>query len=329
MTRSPFAGLLVLSGLGVALLAALVMAAFPSPMREAFKRCAESSGLCLTLVHQGGRIGGPLLLALLLWSFYHGAITAWGQWRATRSSLARLGVRGMYPPEGKLEALCSELELQGTVTVIATATPLALCCGLWRPCIWVSTGTLDLLEPAELAAVLRHERAHLRRRHPLQLLVARSLAAAFSFLPVLGELAEALPRAQELAADRTVIRAGGRHALGRALLALVDAQRGAPPVLLAPGMVGALDARLDQLAGLETAPARLSRPALLCTWLVFGAGLLLLRLGTLDPAQPHTLLSVPSLRLANAASFWRSLIVPTLLCGVVQVAKAARDRFHR
>jgi Zn-dependent protease with chaperone function len=43
----------------------------------------------------------------------------------------------------------------------------------------ISAGALDLLDQAELAAVLAHERAHLRERHDLVLLPFTALARAF------------------------------------------------------------------------------------------------------------------------------------------------------
>ena len=48
-----------------------------------------------------------------------------------------------------------------------------------RSQIVVSVGTLDLLAPAELTAVLAHERAHLRARHDLVLIPFTSLRRVF------------------------------------------------------------------------------------------------------------------------------------------------------
>ncbi|MBO4140309.1 M56 family metallopeptidase [Micromonospora tulbaghiae] len=47
-----------------------------------------------------------------------------------------------------------------------------------RPRVVVSAGTLDLLDPAELAAVLTHERAHAQERHDLVLLPFTALCRA-------------------------------------------------------------------------------------------------------------------------------------------------------
>src|SRR5256714_6122035 len=55
----------------------------------------------------------------------------------------------------------------------------AYCVPGLRSAIVISAGTLDLLDSAELAAVLAHERAHLRARHDLVLLPFSALGRAF------------------------------------------------------------------------------------------------------------------------------------------------------
>jgi Zn-dependent protease with chaperone function len=54
-----------------------------------------------------------------------------------------------------------------------------------RPRIYVSSGTTALLSGAQLDAVLAHEAHHARRRDPLRMLVARTLAESAFFVPVL------------------------------------------------------------------------------------------------------------------------------------------------
>jgi Zn-dependent protease with chaperone function len=239
--------------------------------------------------------------------------SGWSQWRETQFAIEQLRAQGLRPPAGRLQAACAELGLVGRIAVVATDTPLALCWGLWRPRIWVSAGMVALLSTEEIVAVLRHEREHLHRLHPLQLLIARALAVALPLLPVVRELAVALPQVQELAADRGVIRAGGGHALGRALLALVDAQRQTTSLPLAPGIAGALDARLDQLTGARAAPARLSRRALIATWLTFGAGTLLLWLSTLGMGPAQVIVAARHLGTLRVMDPWRCLVAPAVL----------------
>ena len=78
----------------------------------------------------------------------------------------------------------------------------AYCVPGLRSRIVISAGALDLLDQAELAAVLAHERAHLRERHDLVLLPFTALARA---LPLVGTGAAVL----------RVGRAAGRDARGR------------------------------------------------------------------------------------------------------------------
>jgi len=63
--------------------------------------------------------------------------------------------------------------------VIDYPAAAAYCLPGIRSQIVVSAGTLDLLAPAELTAVLAHERAHLRARHDLVLIPFTSLRRAF------------------------------------------------------------------------------------------------------------------------------------------------------
>ncbi|MER7168097.1 M48 family metalloprotease [Micromonospora sp. NPDC000207] len=58
----------------------------------------------------------------------------------------------------------------------------AYCLPGMRPRVVVSAGTLDLLDQAELAAVLTHERAHAQERHDLVLLPFTALCRALPWL---------------------------------------------------------------------------------------------------------------------------------------------------
>ena len=83
----------------------------------------------------------------------------------------------------------------------------AYCLPGLRSKIVVSAGTLELLGPAELAAVLAHERAHLRERHDLVLLPFTALRRAF---PSSGRCADAYDSVAllvEMLADDRVLRA--------------------------------------------------------------------------------------------------------------------------
>ena len=86
----------------------------------------------------------------------------------------------------------------------------------------LSTGTLARLSPAEVQAVLAHERAHLRGRHDVVVWAAQSLRNAFPFVPLFRAAAAALPRLVEMAADDVASRESGRRVLASALLSMAD-----------------------------------------------------------------------------------------------------------
>ena len=77
----------------------------------------------------------------------------------------------------------------------------AYCVPGLRSRIVVSAGTLELLDQAELAAVLAHERAHLRERHDLVLLPFTALLRAFRWSPAARDAAGSVALLLEMLAD--------------------------------------------------------------------------------------------------------------------------------
>jgi Zn-dependent protease with chaperone function len=148
-----------------------------------------------------------------------------------------------------------------------------------RSQIVVSVGTLDLLGPAELSAVLAHERAHLRARHDLVLIPFTSLRRA---LPRSSEVTQAYRTVAllvEMMADDHALRARGLVAreLATALLRFgTAATEGAPAGALAAGE-GELTARVSRLL---TPPPPMPRAAqaavILAAALLVAAPLILL-----------------------------------------------------
>ena len=59
--------------------------------------------------------------------------------------------------------------------------PMAYCLAGRQPTVVLTTGTLSVLDPGQLAAVLAHERAHLASRHHLLMTVARVGRLVFPF----------------------------------------------------------------------------------------------------------------------------------------------------
>src|SRR5262249_24318073 len=88
---------------------------------------------------------------------------------------------------------------------IVGTRPTALCAGLPRPRLYVTTAALEILSPTELEAVLAHEAHHRRRRDPLRLAVAQVLADALYFLPAVRRLAEHHALLTEIDADAAAV----------------------------------------------------------------------------------------------------------------------------
>jgi Zn-dependent protease with chaperone function len=102
--------------------------------------------------------------------------------------------------------------------VLEVAQPLAYCLPGVRSRVVVSEGALDSLTETEVAAILSHERAHLRARHDL---VLEAFTAAHAAFPRFVRSANALRAVQllvELLADDAAVRVAGRAPLARALV---------------------------------------------------------------------------------------------------------------
>jgi len=94
--------------------------------------------------------------------------------------------------------------------------------GCSGPRILVTSGLLRTLSDAELAAVLAHEREHLRSRDPLKNVLAGAILARHFYLPALSRLRDRFTSGRELSADRAAMAAHGVPALAGALLKLTE-----------------------------------------------------------------------------------------------------------
>ncbi|SOJ55406.1 hypothetical protein MSIMFB_02893 [Mycobacterium simulans] len=120
---------------------------------------------------------------------------------------------------GRDAALAQPCARTRDLRVLDVAQPLAYCLPGVRSRVVVSEGALNTLGDAEVAAILTHERAHLRARHDLVLEAFTAVHAAF---PRVVRSANALGAVQllvELLADDAAVRAAGRTPLARALVA--------------------------------------------------------------------------------------------------------------
>lgn len=133
--------------------------------------------------------------------------------------------------------------------VIDYPAAAAYCLPGIRSQIVVSAGTLDLLAPAELAAVLAHERAHLRARHDLVLIPFTSLRRAFPRSRVVAQAYQTVALLVEMMADDRALRVRGLVAreLATALLRFGTAGTGCTPAGALAAAEGELTARVTRL----------------------------------------------------------------------------------
>ena len=104
------------------------------------------------------------------------------------------------------------------VRVLQVAEPLAYCLPGVRSRVVLSRGTLATLSDAELSAILRHERAHLRARHDLVLEAFIAVHTAFPRFVRSRNALNAVGLLIELLADDAAVRVTGPRPLARALV---------------------------------------------------------------------------------------------------------------
>jgi Zn-dependent protease with chaperone function len=117
--------------------------------------------------------------------------------------------------------------------ILDVAQPLAYCLPGVRSRVVVSEGALQTLDDAEIAAILSHERAHLRARHDLVLEMFTAVHAAFPRFVRSGSALDAVRLLIEMLADDAGVRAAGPTPLARALVACAAGR--APSGALAAG----------------------------------------------------------------------------------------------
>ncbi len=106
--------------------------------------------------------------------------------------------------------------------ILDVAQPLAYCLPGVRSRVVVSEGTLTTLSDNEIAAILTHERAHLRARHDLVLEMFTAVHAAFPRFVRSANALDAVRLLIELLADDAAVRTAGPTPLARALVACAN-----------------------------------------------------------------------------------------------------------
>ncbi len=198
----------------------------------------------LTVLRVLSLAAGLALLALLCWILVAAIATVL---RARHRQRALLGLLAHDDPK-----------VPGALVVDHPAAA-AYCVPGLRSAIVISAGALNLLDADELAAVLAHERAHLRARHDLVLLPFTALLRAFRWSATARAANAEVALLVEMLADDRARRRRPARELATALLRVGASGGGQAPAgaLAALGASGSGSAMDGELAARVT---RLLRP---------------------------------------------------------------------
>jgi Zn-dependent protease with chaperone function len=202
-------------------------------------RSFEDPGMLSSV--QVAAVGAGLTLAFLLVGVLLIAIA--GVVRARRRHRALLALVAHGDPE-----------VPGTL-VVDHPVAAAYCVPGMRSQVVVSAGTLELLGPYELAAVLAHERAHARERHDLVLLPFTSLRRILPQSRIVARTLDAVELLIEMAADDRARRHRPAKELATALLRFASAGSAPSPA----GTLGVIGA--DETSPILVRVRRLLAPA--------------------------------------------------------------------
>ena len=208
--------------------------------------CAVAIGA--QYLHPGGRVlaAAGFLLAI--------AVLGRVSWCTARTlTLARLARRR----HRRSLAMAGRFDHHLGAVIVHHDEPAAWCLpGPGKPVV-LSSAAVDALDPAQLAAVLAHERAHQRGRHHIIVAVADSLSASFPRVAAFRTSHAHVAWLVELLADDAAASACSRLTVAEAILALGTSSH-APAVLHAGSRLTA--ARVRRLI---SAPLALRRPVAL------------------------------------------------------------------
>src|SRR4249920_2275421 len=199
---------------------------------------ADGAPLVLVAVRLACLAAGLVLLASLCWVLLAASIAAL-QARRRQRALLTLLAHGDPKVPGAL--------------VVDSPSAAAYCLPGLRSQIVVSVGTLELLGRAELAAVLAHERAHLRERHDLVLLPFTALRRAFPRSATCTDAQRSVALLVEMLADDRALR-------GRPARELVSALVRFGTAGICPAPAGALAVAEGEVAARVTRLLQPSRP---------------------------------------------------------------------
>jgi hypothetical protein len=266
--RSPRLGIALYQTASVSVLGAVVLAGLVLvvPAARASHGLSHLLDVCQALLraHYGapGEPAGAyagLLIALTMtgWTLVHVAAALVSTSRARRRHARTLAIVACRRPD--LGAF-----------VLNDRLPLAYCLPGKHGGVVLTTGALDRLDDGQVAAMLAHERAHLRGRHHLVVNLAVAIDWAFPGVPLFRQAHAQILQLIELLADDAAARSHDRATVAATLVA-VAAGRAPAGALGAGGPDG--DGAIRRVRRLLVPHRPLSRAARFVG--VLGVGLLM------------------------------------------------------
>jgi Antirepressor regulating drug resistance, predicted signal transduction N-terminal membrane component len=152
---------------------------------------------------------GPLLFTIWL----HGALVV--MVRLLMSCIRLRRIRNGAPPVRPADLGCTENEalMMGKISLrLSPEIRSPLLTGVFRPAILLPADIVAWTTPAERAAIIQHELAHVARRDPLVNLFQTALHVIFFFHPLVRYACRQLSLERELACDDRVISLGANAA---------------------------------------------------------------------------------------------------------------------
>lgn len=154
-------------------------------------------------------------------------------------------------------ALVSRDDAELGATVVDTDVAAAYCLPGRHGRIVLTTAAVSALDPHEVAAVIAHERAHLRERHHIAVAVATGLRRAFPLVPLFAAAAPEIARLVEMRADDAAAHDTDRVSVAAALVALAGMRAPRAALAAADTARATRVMRLLEPAG----PVAIGRPA--------------------------------------------------------------------
>jgi Zn-dependent protease with chaperone function len=122
----------------------------------------------------------------------------------------------------KLVKATCQTGIIGQIIEIEKQEPIIFCFGFWQPKICISNSLIKRLNPAELRAVLLHEKQHLLSNEPAKALLIKVLSYLLFFLPGFQALTIKYLTYSELSADeRATANFRNKAPLARALYKII------------------------------------------------------------------------------------------------------------